>query len=454
MSDGLASGPVRHYSLQGSSRVFLYTMKPILHLFGDRSKAQQFVRFAERKLAELKKLMKLLNLNMQNRLIRFANDNIEVYIESYHGIDKIRITAAEKGCKIDFVGTPVTGIAPFNVVFNDRSTAICNNSRWFWNFGNKGYVSYSAGRDYADGGGSELSYFENPFHDYNNVGQFDVSIKVWNPNTTDDYTSLSPTASETLTKEGIKEIFSSFCTYTPTQRDQVNQDAWDSFTAASWTIVSPATNGLSFYYSGGKCINSYLGTIFRAQKQRRTFDLTGISSDKIVTIGFGKNNTPVRFPFPFPNQSQGATAKVRMLGNSTGGMKVTVDGDPTEYLMWWRESPSSADDELLGSGAGEGGNDTPGGTKWSPVRTVVDLTPFIGSIITIETVDMDDYPILSSSVYHGSSPAFFWVGGWHTFMANGYEDPFKASQGVGEAIILNNAGGIKTKTKTNYITAN
>ena len=71
-------------------------MKPILHLLGDRYKAQQYVRFAERKLVELKNLMKLLNLNMQNRLYRFTTDELEVYIESYHGIDKIRINARKK----------------------------------------------------------------------------------------------------------------------------------------------------------------------------------------------------------------------------------------------------------------------------------------------------------------------------------------------------------------------
>lgn len=68
-------------------------MKPIIHLLGDRFKAQQFIRFAERKLAEMKQIMKLQSLKMQNRMIRFTTDSVEVYIESYLGIDKIRISA-------------------------------------------------------------------------------------------------------------------------------------------------------------------------------------------------------------------------------------------------------------------------------------------------------------------------------------------------------------------------
>jgi hypothetical protein len=137
-------------------------MKPIIHLLGDKYKAQRFVRFAERKLAELKNLMKLQRLQMQNRLIRFTADAVEVYIESYLGIDKIRITAvAITGCNVDFSADVVTGGNPLTVQFAYIQIN-CEFDTWMWDFGDK-----------------RMSFKENPSHTYKEAGNYTVKLKAW-----------------------------------------------------------------------------------------------------------------------------------------------------------------------------------------------------------------------------------------------------------------------------------
>lgn len=86
-------------------------MKPILHLLGDKYKAAKYIKFAERKLAELKHFMAMLNMNVLSRSYRFTSGDIEIYIESFRGIDKIRIKAAKEAkCIITaiFVAVPAS----------------------------------------------------------------------------------------------------------------------------------------------------------------------------------------------------------------------------------------------------------------------------------------------------------------------------------------------------------
>ncbi len=93
-------------------------MKPIIELLGDEYKAAKFIRFAERKLNELKVQMERLSIDMQNRLYRFTTDNIEVYIESYKGFDKVRIRAGKVvGCRNDYEQVDIADPVPFQTGF-------------------------------------------------------------------------------------------------------------------------------------------------------------------------------------------------------------------------------------------------------------------------------------------------------------------------------------------------
>lgn len=111
-------------------------MKRQLQLFGDRTKAAKFIRFADRKMGEMKNQMRLQRLKMLNKLFRFGN-NIEVYIESYHGFDKIRIRAVKSEDCRDFSGTPTEISADGVVVFSqDDSDNIITTNKWhLWDFG-------------------------------------------------------------------------------------------------------------------------------------------------------------------------------------------------------------------------------------------------------------------------------------------------------------------------------
>lgn len=117
---------------RGLLRLYTMRMKPTLHLLGDKYKAAKYIRFAERKLAELKHFMKMMNMDMQNRLYRFTTDSIEVYVESFRGIDKIRIRAAKEEvieCP-DFSGTPTTVGVEELIAFTKAG------SNWqLWDFG-------------------------------------------------------------------------------------------------------------------------------------------------------------------------------------------------------------------------------------------------------------------------------------------------------------------------------
>lgn len=113
-------------------------MKRQLQLFGDRTKAAKFIKFADRKMGEMKNQMRLQRLKMLNKLFRFGTDNIEVYIESYHGFDKIRIRAAkaEEVC-FDFAGSPTPVSVDTTVSFTQDNSAgfLITNKFHLWDFG-------------------------------------------------------------------------------------------------------------------------------------------------------------------------------------------------------------------------------------------------------------------------------------------------------------------------------
>ncbi|MGR3302395.1 MAG: hypothetical protein ACUZ8I_07800 [Candidatus Scalindua sp.] len=109
--------------------IYTKAMKPITHLLGDRVVAQRYLWFAEKKMAELKMVMGLQNLEFGQRMYRLPNDSVEVHVESYLGVDKIRIAAAiEEG---------VRGNAA--IVFPSAS-ALAYGIEWYsigvWLFGN------------------------------------------------------------------------------------------------------------------------------------------------------------------------------------------------------------------------------------------------------------------------------------------------------------------------------
>ena len=68
-----------------------------------------------------------------------------------------------------FDGTPVSGIAPLNVLFTDASAG--SISSWAWDFG--------------DGGTSTL---QNPSHTYSSAGLFSVALTVTGPGGSDTMT--------------------------------------------------------------------------------------------------------------------------------------------------------------------------------------------------------------------------------------------------------------------------
>lgn len=140
-------------------------MKPILHLLGDRYIAAQYIRFAERKLGEMKRVMDRQRLTMQNRLIRFTVDGIEIYLESFHGIDKIRITAAGVAiCGfIDFFADVTEGTAPLTVNFTSIPRGYTPNE-FLWDYGD---LTLS---DFDD---------NNPQHVYDTPGIYSVKLKAW-----------------------------------------------------------------------------------------------------------------------------------------------------------------------------------------------------------------------------------------------------------------------------------
>lgn len=215
-------------------------MKPILHLLGDRYKAQQYVRFAERKLAELKNLMKLLNLNMQNRLYRFTTDNIDVYIESYLGVDKIRIVAAKKKeCKVRFkveLGSPLT--------INITIINFCDTNHFLWDYGD-------GNMDFAS---STHSY------QYVTAGTYEITLKAWN--------RRFPESSQ------IVDIASLQKSQKLAEGYDTPNDAYNAFVLAPWVTVATVTSGniLDQYFSGVNISTHKF--IYIARKSNFNIDLT------------------------------------------------------------------------------------------------------------------------------------------------------------------------------------
>ncbi len=190
---------------------YLYAMKPILHLLGDRYKSQQFVKFAERKLKELKIQMDLLGVDIQNRLYRFTTDSVEVHIKSYKpgsvfGYDKIRIistTGVEKKCKANFTFT-ISGL-----VVTFTSDLELPATRTFWNWG--------------DGSYDELT--SNPVdHTYEQAGSYRVTLKGY---------EVGPGGGSDVIITGVHEV------KTPSSSTS-NVAAHALYAAASWTVTGGA----------------------------------------------------------------------------------------------------------------------------------------------------------------------------------------------------------------------
>ena len=79
-------------------------MKPIIHLLGNKFVARRYLWFAEKKLAELKAGMDLQKLRFGQRMYRLPDNSVEVFIQAYHGVDKIRIAAVAEVARINIPG--------------------------------------------------------------------------------------------------------------------------------------------------------------------------------------------------------------------------------------------------------------------------------------------------------------------------------------------------------------
>lgn len=214
-------------------------MKPILHLLGDRHRAAQYIRFAERKLAELKQMMSRLNLSMQNRLYRFTTDSIEIYIESFRGIDKIRIKAAkeEVACTLDAL---VTSAGQDEKIFlrliAENSVGVrCEVDTVLWELGDGNWKFGNA----TLGGVTEYRY-EFP-------GTYTVKAHPWLSNGSSYLISLDSLASQ----------------FRIGARDANINTAYSNFLAAPWNTVTAETRvsyiaqdfdiGARFEYQARRC---------------------------------------------------------------------------------------------------------------------------------------------------------------------------------------------------------
>lgn len=175
-------------SIGGTALLFFdKLMKRQLQLFGDRTKAAKFIRFADRKLGEMKNQMRLQRLKMMNRLIRFATDNIEVYIESYHGFDKIRIRAAKrKGC-FPFTGLPlsVSELDLVNFTQDNANSFLITNKWHLWDFGDGAFhqhervADYSKNHDYPAAGLYTVKRAVSPNVIINDISSTAMTNKSW-----------------------------------------------------------------------------------------------------------------------------------------------------------------------------------------------------------------------------------------------------------------------------------
>lgn len=108
-------------------------MKPIIHLLGDSFKARSFLWFAEKKLAEMKTVMGLINTKFGNKSYRLPDGSVQVYVESYLGVDKIRIIAVSEEV---IPGTVASLTLPVNnfVLGNVFNTSVTPsfNAQYIW----------------------------------------------------------------------------------------------------------------------------------------------------------------------------------------------------------------------------------------------------------------------------------------------------------------------------------
>jgi PKD repeat protein len=136
-----------------------------IHLLGDKFRAQSFLWFAKKKLAEMKMVMGLTNLKFGNRAYQLPDGSVQVYVESYLGVEKIRITAASGGCGQVFITADVVeGSSPLTVNFTSTVVGFTPTYYW-WTFG--------------DAISTSESVEANPSHIYTDTGTFTVNLIVF-----------------------------------------------------------------------------------------------------------------------------------------------------------------------------------------------------------------------------------------------------------------------------------
>jgi len=339
-------------------------MKPILHLLGDKYKAQQFVRFAERKLDELKRLMLKMNQNMQNRLYQFATDDVEVYIESYRGVDKIRISAIEERRKCPgFAGTSVLGgevlegesilevTLGYGVVVGNRDLEVGTRNSFKHIVVDFGDSTFAPFRNLTSEPLSPVDINNGShLHNYEAAGIFSPKFSFGNTPIWEYLDTVTPIPVLSNIEFSLKG----------SGNHTLEADAWAEYLTSPWNTVSPSQGIRSWHYLDRAFSGKYQ---YSSKKINFDLDLTGYEST--VT-----NSTP-RIYIGIEFQHIGDHNNVPHNSDpniQSGGVETSLGGSI----------------ERIGASSGTGG--------FRAIHRILDVTDYSGTIASgIEIRDNTEY---------------------------------------------------------------
>ncbi len=243
-------------------------------LSGDKLKASQFVRYAQRKLIDIKTWMRMSGSNMAQKAYFLENGCIEIVIRSIAGMDKIHIhSCAGGGCVLnvsseDLGGGEVQLSIKYDLAGDQLTRGWTTLIRW----GDGEYTFSSAG---AKGSTNTQS------HTYESVGEKNILVKSWNTKLLDSERSASsPTTPTGFTKHGDT-------LYT------TEADAHANMLSKPWTIVSAATYDFAqssgnrsrcCYFSGGSNPPPFFARRYMAEKAVLNIDLSE-QENKVKMVG-------------------------------------------------------------------------------------------------------------------------------------------------------------------------
>ena len=331
-------------------------MKPILHLLGDRYKAQSFVWFAERKLDEMKKVMGLINTRFGNKLYSLPNGDVTVYIESYLGNDKIRIVAKKKevACDINFIGDVLSGSSPLFVTFTPDDISATYYHVWDYGDGAENYIN------------SVQPQVQPTTHNYHVAGSYTVKGSF----------STSPiwvNVPFTNIRSSYKESgggFNNNISFT------TELAAWNDYNARSFTLSVPpvAQPGIGTWHFLEN--QSSLSWKYRSRKSMADIDLTAYDGSRpiIIFIGFE------------PNSFDGVT---EIPGAGSGGWKSSLGGSVDRLFKTATDIFSTEDLSYY---------------------RLLDITAFAGTILTdVEFTDNTDFARKTGPFTFGNNTNYGYV---------------------------------------------